>query len=235
MQSIIHRSDSRGRADHGWLKTLYTFSFAGYHDPSRVHFGALRVLNDDWIQGGTGFDTHPHDNMEIVTIMLKGELRHGDSMGHMEVLKPDEVQVMTAGSGISHSEHNNLPNTPIELFQIWVFPKEKNLKPRYDQKWFDPETRKNHWETLVSPGEEGSLHISQDAWFSRASLEKGKELTYTLHGKKQGVYVMVIEGAINVNDLELNRRDGAGIWGIPEVSIRAVEDCDILVIEIPHS
>ena len=235
MKSTIYKSDSRGLADYGWLKTRYTFSFAGYHDPKRVHFGALRVLNDDWIEGGTGFDTHPHDNMEIVTIMFKGELRHGDSMGHTEVLKPNEVQVMTAGSGITHSEHNNLPTTPLELFQIWIFAREKNLEPTYDQKWFNPENRIEKWQTLVSPDEEGSLHINQDAWLSRTSLKKGEELSYTLHGEKQGVFVMVIEGSIHVNNLELNKRDGAGIWDTPDIIVQAQEDSDILLIEVPHA
>lgn len=234
MQSIIHTAESRGGADHGWLKTRFTFSFAGYHDSSRVHFGSLRVLNDDWIQGGTGFDKHPHDNMEIVTIMLKGELRHGDSMGHTEVLKPDEVQVMTAGAGIYHSEHNNLPDTPIELFQIWVFPREKNLEPRYDQMWFDPEARKNKWQTLVAPDIDNALLINQDAWFSRTLIQKGEALSYSFYGEKQGAYLFVIEGSVTVGNLELNKRDGAGIWDTRELSILANEDSDILVIEVPH-
>ncbi len=234
MQSIIHTAESRGGADHGWLKTRFTFSFAGYHDSSRVHFGSLRVLNDDWIQGGAGFDKHPHDNMEIVTIMLKGELRHGDSMGHTEVLKPDEVQVMTAGAGIYHSEHNNLPDTPIELFQIWVFPREKNLEPRYDQMWFDPEARKNKWQTLVAPDIDNALLINQDAWFSRTLIQKGEALSYSFYGEKQGAYLFVIEGSVTVGNLELNKRDGAGIWDTRELSILANEDSDILVIEVPH-
>ena len=234
MQSIIHTAESRGGADHGWLKTRFTFSFAGYHDSSRVHFGSLRVLNDDWIQGGSGFDKHPHDNMEIVTIMLKGELRHGDSMGHTEVLKPDEVQVMTAGAGIYHSEHNNLPDTPIELFQIWVFPREKNLEPRYDQMWFDPEARKNKWQTLVAPDIDNALLINQDAWFSRTLIQKGEALSYSFYGEKQGAYLFVIEGSVTVGNLELNKRDGAGIWDTRELSILANEDSDILVIEVPH-
>ncbi len=235
MKSLIHRSASRGQGDYGWLKTRYTFSFASYHNPDRVQFGALRVLNDDWIEGGTGFDTHPHDNMEIVTIMQHGELNHGDSMGHTEILKPNEVQVMTAGSGIFHSERNNLPNTSIKLFQIWVFPREKNLKPRYDQKWFDPEMRKNAWQTLVSPLGEQSLMINQDAWFSRTSLQKGKQLSYELNGEKQGVYLFVFEGSVTVGDLELNIRDGAGIWDTREINVVAKEDSDVLLIEVPYS
>ncbi|MFC2101648.1 pirin family protein [Bacteroidota bacterium] len=235
MQITIHKSDSRGKADYGWLKTRYTFSFASYHDPSRVHFGSLRVLNDDWIDGGKGFDTHPHDNMEIVTIMISGELNHGDSMGHTEILKSDEVQVMTAGSGIFHSERNNLPSTPIKLFQIWVFPREKNLEPRYDQRWFDPEERKNRWQVLVAPDNTDALMINQDAWFSRASLQKGNQLSYSLHGEKQGIYLFVIKGSIEVDGIELNERDGAGIWDTSEVNLSATEDSDILVIEVPHS
>lgn len=235
MQSIIHRSDSRGRADYGWLSTRYTFSFAGYHDSSRMHFGALRVLNDDWIEGGKGFDTHPHDNMEIVTIMLNGELKHSDSMGHTEILKRDEVQVMTAGSGIYHSERNNLPHSPIKLFQIWVFPREKNLKPRYDQRWFDPEERRNKWQVQVTPDGENALMINQNAWFTRASLQKGNNLSYSLHGEEQGIYLFVVDGCIAVGDLELNMRDGAGIWDTRELTVSAKEDSDILAIEVPHT
>jgi len=235
MQSIIHKADSRGKADYGWLRTRYTFSFAGYHDPSRVHFGALRVLNDDWIEGGKGFDTHPHDNMEIVTIMLDGELRHSDSMGHTEILKPGEVQVMTAGTGIFHSERNNLPDTPIKLFQIWVFPREKNLMPRYDQKWFDPNGRINQWQELVAPDNDQALRINQDAWFSRAFLDKDKQLTYSLHGEQQGIYLFIVEGRIKLEGVELGNRDGAGIWDMNELTITASQDSDVLLIEVPHS
>lgn len=235
MQSIIHKADSRGKADYGWLRTRYTFSFAGYHDPSRVHFGALRVLNDDWIEGGKGFDTHPHDNMEIVTIMLEGELRHSDSMGHTEILKPGEVQVMTAGTGIFHSERNILPDVPIKLFQIWVFPREKNLMPRYDQMWFDPENRLNQWQELVAPDNVNSLKINQEAWFSRATFTKGGQLTYRLHGLKQGVYLFVIEGRIKLDGVELGKRDGAGIWDMNELTITASQESDVLLIEVPHA
>jgi len=146
MNTKVYRADSRGQADYGWLKTKYTFSFAGYHDSSRMGFGMLRVLNDDWIAGGGGFDTHPHDNMEIVTVMLKGEVRHHDSMGNTIVLKENEVQSMTAGSGIMHSEHNNLADLPAELFQIWVYPNRRNLEPGYNQKRFDPKERMNRWQ-----------------------------------------------------------------------------------------
>ncbi|MBE0647819.1 MAG: pirin family protein [Bacteroidales bacterium] len=235
MESIIHRAESRGRADYGWLKTRYTFSFASYHDPTRMHFGALRVLNDDWIEGGKGFDTHPHDNMEIVTIMLTGELNHRDSIGHTEILKSNEIQVMTAGSGIFHAERNNLPYTPIKLFQVWVFPREKNLEPRYEQKWFDPEKRINAWQTLVSPQDEQALMINQDAWVSRASLQKEKQLLYELHGEKQGVYLFVVDGSVTVNEQDLNIRDGAGIWDTAEIAVKAKEDSDVLVIEVPFS
>lgn len=233
MKTTIIRAASRGQADYGWLKTRYTFSFADYHNPARVHFGALRVLNDDRIAGGMGFETHPHDNMEIITIMLRGELRHGDSMGHIQVIKTGEVQVMTAGKGIYHSEHNNLPDTVAELFQIWIFPKTKNLEPRYDQKWFDPELRINQWQTLVAPGGNGTLQINQSAWFSRATLMKGTSLPYTLHEADQGAFIMVIEGSASMDGLEMNERDGAEIMGTGEFLIEATTDADILVIEIP--
>ena len=233
MNALLHQADSRGRADYGWLKTRYTFSFADYHDRSRVHFGALRVLNDDWIKGGTGFDMHPHDNMEIITIIRNGELLHEDSMGHTEVLRSNDVQVMTAGTGIFHAERNNLSDHPVELFQIWIFPREKNLKPRYDQKGFDPGGRKNRWQTFASPGEDGTLLINQEAWLSMTSLEQGEDIIYRFHKEKQGAYLFVIEGSLSIGELNVNRRDGIGIMEPLEILINAQTDAEVLAIEIP--
>lgn len=235
METLIHRADSRGHASHGWLDTWHTFSFADYFDPERIHFGALRVLNDDWIKGGTGFGRHPHDNMEIVTIMLEGEIRHSDSMGHVQVLHKDEVQAMSAGTGIFHAEENNLPDIPVRLLQVWVFPEERNTKPRYDQKVFDPLLRKNKWQLLASPQPaKGSLDIKQKAWFSRIDIEKGRQETYLLNNAQNGVYVFVINGMVGFgNDQQLNRRDGAGLWDTENVVFSAVENSELLVIEIP--
>lgn len=235
MQSIIHKGETRGHADHGWLDTWHTFSFAGYHDPSRVHFGALRVLNDDYVEGGQGFGRHPHDNMEIVTIMLDGELRHADSMGHSEVLRTNEVQTMSAGTGIFHSEFNNLPDVRLNLLQIWVFPEQHNIKPRYAQKAFDPELRKNRWQVLAaSDGTEGALEIRQKSWFSRIDLEKGDKAEYVVKLEGNGVYLFVIEGKVSVgDDLRLDRRDGAGVWEEPRYEITAEATTQLLAIEVP--
>ncbi len=235
MQSILHKADSRGHANHGWLDTWHTFSFAGYYDPERVHFGALRVLNDDFVEGGQGFGRHPHDNMEIVTIMLKGELRHADSMGHSEVLKPDEVQTMSAGTGIFHSEFNNLPDESLNLLQIWVFPEQHNTKPRYAQQRFDPEMRKNRWQVLAAPdGAGGALEIRQKAWFSRIDLKAGDTARYPVNLKGNGVYFFVIEGKVRVGEeITLERRDGLGVSGDAEYAIMAEEDVELLAIEVP--
>lgn len=232
MKTILHKADTRGHADYGWLHTNYTFSFANYYDPERVHFGALRVLNDDAIDGGMGFGRHPHDNMEIVTIPLEGELIHKDSMNHSQVLKNTEVQVMSAGTGIFHSEYNNHPQTTLKLLQIWVLPKKNNVQPRYDQKEFDPALRHNKWQQLVSPDKEG-LWLNQDAWFSRANLDPGISLGYTLHNSQHGVYVFIIEGGVQINSINLNRRDGIGIWETPEITISATKASDVLLMEVP--
>jgi quercetin 2,3-dioxygenase len=235
MQVALHRADTRGHASHGWLDTWHTFSFADYFNPERIHFGALRVLNDDWIKGGTGFGRHPHDNMEIVTIMLEGEIRHSDSMGHVQVLHKDEVQAMSAGTGIFHAEENNLPDSPVRLLQIWVFPKERNIAPRYDQRFFDPLLRKNNWQLLAGPNpKNGALELKQQAWFSRIDIDKGRQVTYPLNSPQNGVYLFNISGAVGFeNGGQLKRRDGAGIYNTRHVVLSADEDSELLVIEVP--
>jgi Pirin-related protein len=233
MKTIIHKADTRGHANYGWLDTHYTFSFAGYSNPERVHFGALRVLNDDWIDGGQGFDRHPHDNMEIITIPLEGELEHKDSMGHTFHIRKNDVQVMSAGTGIFHSEYNKLPDTPLELLQIWVFPDKKNVVPRYDQKTFDPQARKNQWQRIVSPNEEGVMHVNQNTWFSRISLDAGQRADYSLNDKSNGIYLFVIDGKVNVDGTVLDKRDGIGIWDIASAFVSAETSADLLVMEVP--
>ena len=229
----VRRAGERGHENYGWLDTHYTFSFANYYDASRVHFGALRVFNDDHIEGGGGFDRHPHDNMEITTIILEGILEHKDSMGHTQQIRSGEVQVMSAGTGIFHSEYNADPEIPVNLFQIWVFPAVKNLTPRYDQKAFDPAERVNQWQTLVAPDEPGALMLNQRTWFSRISLSAEKDTSYTLHDKSHGVYVFIVEGTADVASAILENRDGIGISEASEIKIKANKDSDILLIEVP--
>ncbi len=233
MKTIIHKADTRGQANYGWLETRYTFSFANYYNPDRVNFGTLRVINDDCIDGGQGFGKHPHDNMEIITIILEGELEHMDSMGHKMKLKKDEVQVMTAGTGIFHSEYNSLPDTKLKLFQIWVFPSKHNLTPRYDQKYFSPEERKNSWQQIVAPKANGALLINQNAYFSRVTLDAESKIEYNLKDNNNGIYLLLVEGKGNVNDIELERRDGIGIWETENIQFSAKEKSELLLMEIP--
>jgi quercetin 2,3-dioxygenase len=234
MKTTIHRADSRGYADHGWLKATHTFSFASYYDPTRIRFGLLRVLNDDIIEPGMGFGTHPHDNMEIVTIPIYGELAHRDSMGHEQVIKPGEIQNMSAGSGITHSEYNASRENPANLLQIWVFPKEKNIEPRYDQKVFSEEGKLNRFQTIVSPVKsDDTLWINQDSVFALAEISKETEVKYERMFKDNGVYLFVIDGSVNVWGESLGKRDGAGLEGNEEIKIKANKDSYVLAIEVP--
>ncbi len=234
MKYTLHKSDTRGYADHGWLKARHTFSFASYYDPKRIRFGLLRVLNDDIIEPGGGFGTHPHDNMEIVTIPISGALEHKDSMGNIEVIRPGEIQNMSAGSGITHSEYNHSDEERVNLLQIWVFPKERDITPRYDQKVFPREGRKNKVQTVVSPDEGGeTMWINQDAVFSLAEIEKGKEVPYKVRFPGNGVYLFVIDGRVKAGDAELGARDGAGIEDEDTITIRAEENSFAVIIEVP--
>jgi quercetin 2,3-dioxygenase len=234
MKTRIQRASERGTADHGWLKPNFYFSFAGYYDPAKVHFGLLRVLNDDFIEGGGKFHTHPHDNMEIVTIPLSGAVHHKDNTGGEGIIKAGDVQIMSAGSGVLHSEANASATDLLNLFQIWVFPKEKNIKPRYDQRTFDVKDRANNWQVVVSPREEDSaLWINQDARFALANLNAGKTLTYENAFKGNGVYLVVINGMVQVGDTVLNKRDAMGIWETDSFSITASEDAELLAVEVP--
>ena len=234
MKSILFKAADRGTADYGWLKPNYYFSFAQYHDNAKVHFGLLRVLNDDFIGGGGAFPTHPHDNMEIVTIPFTGALKHKDSTGGEGVIKAGDIQIMSAGSGVQHSEANASATDPATLFQIWVFPKERNIKPRYDQKTFDVTERANKWQTVVSPIDaDKALWINQDARFSLTNLQSGKEITYTNGFKNNGVFLVVINGSVEVDGQQLNKRDALGISETENFTIKASEDAELLAIEIP--
>ena len=234
MKTIIHQADSRGKANHGWLNSHHTFSFANYYDPARMHFGMLRVLNDDIVDGGRGFGTHPHDNMEIISIPLKGDLEHKDSMGNVAVIKQNDVQVMSAGTGIYHSEYNKNADSKVNFLQIWVFPKEKNILPRYQQITFNPEDRVNKLQQVVTPvkGEDG-VWINQDAWFHLGNLKKDLKTEYSIKRKGNGVYAFVLEGDVKINDQQLHKRDGFGIWDVDNFSIIADSDAEILLMDVP--
>lgn len=234
MKTVIHRADTRGHVNHGWLNAWHSFSFASYYDPSRMHFGLLRVLNDDTVAPGMGFGMHPHDNMEIVTIPLSGALEHKDTTGGNGVIQKNEVQVMSAGSGLYHSEFNHSKKEEVKLFQLWVFPKEKNVKPRYDQKMFAVSDRINKFHTIIGPENSGTpLWIHQDAYFSLVNIEKEKALDYKIRRKGNGAYVMVIEGAVEIAGEKPGKRDAIGVWETDSFNVKASVDSELLVVEVP--
>ena len=235
MKFTVHRAGCRGHADHGWLNTWHSFSFAGYYNPDRMHFGALRVLNDDTVQAGMGFGTHSHENMEIITIVLEGELEHRDSMGNGSVITQGEVQVMSAGTGIQHSEFNHSETTDLSLLQIWVFPDKKNVVPRHGQAGFQDEEMNGKWRTVVSPdGAYESLWIHQQAWFSLGMFEPGATMSYKPKKSNSGIYVFLISGELEIGSENLNSRDALGIEEIEsEVNMKTNKQSKILVMEIP--
>jgi hypothetical protein len=234
MKTDIQRSAERGSADYGWLKPNYYFSFSQYYNPHRMHFGLLRVLNDDFVAGGGGFPPHPHDNMEIVTIPLTGALQHKDSTGGQGIIRSGDIQIMSAGTGVQHSEFNASATEPVTLFQIWLFPKQKDIKPRYDQRTFDIEERKDKWQIVVSPREEDkALWINQDARFALTNMSKGKSLSYTNAFPGNGMYLVVINGEVEVSGHRLQQRDAMGISETDTFTITAKENTELLVIEVP--
>lgn len=233
--NILHRAETRGAADFGWLKARYTFSFASYYDPKRIHFGVLRVLNDDIVDGGMGFGTHPHDNMEIITIPLEGAIEHKDSMGNGSVIHAGDIQVMSAGSGITHSEYNHYEDRVARLLQIWLFPNKKNVEPRYGQLSLDTTQQNNRFQQIVSPDpEDDGLWIHQDAWFHLGRFEKDVETTYKVKRPENGVYVFVIKGEVLVNGQTMFTRDGIGISGLETITFKSLaDDTQILLMDIP--
>lgn len=235
MKKVVHPSKTRGHANHGWLKTHHSFSFANYYNPERMHFGVLRVLNDDFIAGGGGFPTHPHDNMEIITIPFEGDLAHKDSMGNSSIIKEGDIQVMSAGTGIQHSEYNANRDKAVKLFQIWLFPKKRNVTPRYDQRSLKELEKKNEFYQVLSPNEDDAgVWIHQDAWFNLGKFDQGVSKTYSLHRpKSNGIYVIAIDGKVKVGDEELNERDAVGIWEQDAVSIEAIDNAHFLIMELP--
>ena len=234
MKTVLHKADTRGHASHGWLESYHTFSFAGYHDPSRTHFGVLRVLNDDSVAPGMGFGKHPHDNMEIISIPLEGDLQHEDSTGTKAVIRQGDVQIMSAGTGIMHSEKNANNDKHVKFLQIWVFSNQKNVQPRYDQKTFSEESKRNQLLTVVSPmGSTDGVNIHQDAWFSLGNLDAGTELSYNVKKEGNGVYAFVLEGDVTINEVALNRRDGLGISEESSLTIKADNAARLLLMEVP--
>lgn len=234
-QRTIHRSESRGLADHGWLKSRHSFSFGAYHNPERMGFGALRVLNDDVVLGGMGFGEHPHRDMEIVSIPLAGDLEHRDSMGNRTVIRKGDIQVMSAGTGVRHSEYNHSREQTVEFLQIWVIPEVLDAPPRYDQRSIDLETRRNGLLQVLSPdpGDEG-IWIHQQAWFHMGAFDRDAETSYTLKKKGDGVYAFVVKGGFTVDGTRLGERDGMGLTGTEGFTLRAEsDDARILLMEVP--
>ena len=234
MNTVIHRAETRGSASHGWLNSHHTFSFANYHNPKRMNFGVLRVLNDDRVQEGMGFGTHPHDNMEIISIPLEGDLEHKDSMGNIAVIKEGDVQIMSAGTGITHSEYNKDKDKEVKFLQIWVFPKEKNIRPRYDQISIKGIEEHNKFYQVVSPNkDEQGVWINQDAWFHLGQFTKGNSDEYKINKTGNGVYAFILEGEVEIGNEKLSRRDGIGIWNTESIRIKATENARVLLMEVP--
>lgn len=234
MKKIFYPAQERGHADFGWLNARHSFSFGQWYDPQKVHFGALRVLNDDIIQGGAGFPTHPHDNMEIVTIPLSGAIAHKDSTGGNGVINVGDVQIMSAGTGVRHSEFNASPTASLNLLQIWVFPKVENIKPRYDQRTFGIEGRKDKWQIVVSPDEQDdALWINQDALFALCDITKSNTMEHSIRFKGNGAYLFVIDGSVAVAGDTLNAKDAIGIWDTDVIKVEAAADSKLLLIEVP--
>lgn len=231
---VIHKADTRRKADHGWLQSFHSFSFAGYYNPERMGFGVLRVLNDDRVAPGMGFSKHPHDNMEITSIPLQGDMEHRDSMGNVSVIRQHDVQIMSAGTGVFHSEMNRNNNQEVGFFQIWIYPKERNIQPRYDQRTFHPNDRKDKMQLVVSPnGESGSLVINQDTWFSLGRFTSSQTLHYTIRRKNNGLYVFVLSGFVTIHEQTLNTRDALGIWDTEEVTLQVASETELLLLDVP--
>ena len=234
MKTIVTRANERGTANHGWLKPAHYFSFGSWHNPDKVHFGELRVLNDDWIAGGGAFPTHPHDNMEIVTIPFTGALKHKDSTGGAGIIKAGDVQIMSAGTGVQHSEANESATESVTLFQTWVFPKERNITPRYDQRSFDVKEREGKWQVVVSPREEdNALWINQDARFSLTNIKATEKIFYENAFTGNGIYLVVIKGSVIIDGIKYEVKDAVGISETDRFEIVAETDAELLAVEVP--
>lgn len=235
MNTVLHKAETRGNANHGWLQSKHTFSFANYHNPERMHFGMLCVLNDDIVAPGMGFGTHPHRDMEIISIPMEGDLEHKDSMGNTTVIKSGDIQVMSAGTGVTHSEYNKNKDKEVKFLQIWVFPKEKSVEPRYDQITLNVADRENQLQQIVSPNpDDAGVWLHQNAWFHITKLDQGKSIDYKLkNSDRNGVYAFVLKGNATINNQELNTRDGFGVWNVESLDIKADSNTEILLMEVP--
>ena len=234
MNTVLHKANTRGHANHGWLQANHSFSFANYYNPERMHFGVLRVLNDDTIAPAMGFPTHPHDNMEIITIPLEGDLEHKDNMGNGTIIKNGDIQVMSAGTGITHSEFNANKETHCKLLQIWLFPNKRNVTPRYDQITIRQLAKKNSLYQVLSPTiEDDGVWIHQEAWFNIGEYDVTTEEKYTLNLSQNGVYLFVIEGQLTIENQTLEKRDGFGIWNTDEITYKAEKSTKLLLMELP--
>ncbi|MFY7826089.1 MAG: pirin family protein [Flectobacillus sp.] len=233
--TILHKADTRGYANHGWLKSHHTFSFANYYNPERVHFGVLRVLNDDQVAAGRGFGTHPHDNMEIISIPLEGDLEHKDSMNNVAVIKKGDIQVMSAGTGVYHSEYNRNSDKETKFLQIWVFPNKKNVTPRYDQMTLDIADRRNRLQQVLSPNpEDEGVWIHQDAWFHIGTFDADTSTNYDIKRQGNGVYAFILKGDFEIDGQTVNQRDGLGIWNTKSIALKALtQDAEILLMDVP--
>ncbi|MCI5057039.1 MAG: pirin family protein [Flavobacteriales bacterium] len=234
MNTVLHKASTRGHANHGWLDSKHSFSFANYHNPERMHFGVLRVLNDDQVDPGKGFGMHPHDNMEIISIPLEGDLEHKDSMGNVATIQQGDVQVMSAGTGVFHSEYNKNTDSKVKFLQIWVFPNKKQVEPRYDQISIRDIEQKNTFYQILSPNaDDAGVWIHQNAWFHLGEFDAGKSTTYKVRDKENGVYAFVLEGDVAINSQELNERDGFGIWNVDQFEFSALKKSRVLLMEVP--
>ncbi|WP_299187069.1 pirin family protein [uncultured Psychrobacter sp.] len=236
MKTIYHAADSRGDANHGWLKSRHTFSFANYHNPERMGFGALRVINDDFVIGGQGFGKHSHRDMEIISIPLSGKLGHGDNIGNNGIIETGEIQVMSAGTGITHSEMNGDDKEDVKFLQIWVIPNKMSVAPRYQQIRMDDIMQPNEFNQVLSPNaDDAGVWIHQNAWFSMGDFDKGVTQTYQLKDPNNGVYIFVISGRVNVNGNTLDTRDGLGVWDTKNFTMDVEENAKVLLMEVPMS
>lgn len=234
MKTVLHKANTRGHANHGWLDSHHTFSFANYYNPERMNFGVLRVLNDDVVAPGMGFGTHPHDNMEIISIPLSGDLQHKDSMGNVAVIKEGDVQVMSAGTGIFHSEYNKNKDQEVRFLQIWVFPNQKNVQPRYDQITLKDQQLSNQFYQILSPNpDDDGVWVHQNAWFHLGKFEASKSADYQLKDSSNGVYAFVLDGEMTINGQKLGQRDGYGVWDTKQLTVSADSDARVLLMEVP--